>query len=253
VADLIDRLRAAGCVFAEDEAAVLTSATAGPDHLEQMVLRRIAGEPLEQVVGWADFAGVRIAMAPGVFVPRRRSELLALQAVAAARPGAVVVDLCCGTGAIGAVLATEVAGIDLYACDLDPAAVACATTNLGPYGGTVSRGDLYDALPIALRGRVDVLVANAPYVPTQDLAFMPSEARDHEPTTALDGGADGVDLHRRIAAGAPSWLSPSGQLLIETSARQEPLTTAALRAAGLRSSTVRDDDLDATVVIARSP
>ena len=87
-------------------------------------------------------------------------------------------------------------------------------------------GDLYDALPVALRGRVDVLAANAPYVPTDRIALMPPEARDHEPRLALDGGVDGVDLHRRIAAGAAEWLAPGGVLLIETSPAQAPLTDA---------------------------
>jgi len=253
VTTLVDRLRNAGCVFAEDEAAVLTSAATGRDHLEQMVLRRVAGEPLEQVVGWADFAGIRVRVDPGVFVPRRRSELLARRAVDLTRPGTVVVDLCCGTGAIGGVICSEVADVTLHASDLDPAAAACAATNLEPHGGIVHQGDLYDALPPTLQGRVDVMVANAPYVPTRDIAFMPAEAREHEPAVALDGGVDGVDLHRRIASGALDWIAPRGHLLIETSDRQEPVTTAILRAAGLTCDTVRDADLDATVVIAQAP
>ena len=97
-------------------------------------------------------------------------------------------------------------------------ALACARTNVP--AATAHLGDLYDALPGRLRGRIDVLAANAPYVPTDRIADMPPEARDHEPRAALDGGADGVDLHRRIAAGAPDWLAPGGVLLVETSPGQ---------------------------------
>ena len=109
---------------------------------------------------------------------------------------------------------------------------------------------LYDALPDHLRGRVDVLVANAPYVPTAAIATMPPEAREHEPLVALDGGPDGVGLHRRIAAGAPDWLAPGGHLLIETGRHQASLTVAACEAAGLTARVVTDDDLEATAVVA---
>src|SRR5918993_4559434 len=112
---LVNRLRAAGCVFAEDEAALLLEAVEGRpdagDELEGLVVRRVAGEPLEQLLGWAEFAGRRILVEPGVFVPRRRTEFLAAEAApltpAAASDGhlAVVVDLCCGAGAIGAAIA----------------------------------------------------------------------------------------------------------------------------------------------------
>jgi release factor glutamine methyltransferase len=111
-------------------------------------------------------------------------------------------------------------------------------------------GDLDAPLPAALEGRVDVLVANAPYVPTAEIAHMPAEARDHEPRAALDGGTDGVDLHRRMAAAAPRWLAPGGHLLIETSVRLAGATAAACEGQGLAVRVVHDDDLDGTVVVA---
>jgi release factor glutamine methyltransferase len=200
--DVVARLRAAGCVFAEDEARLLVAQAQTPADLESMVDSRVAGLPLEQILGWAMFCGLRIAVEPGVFVPRRRTEHLARTAIALARPGVVVVDLCCGTGAVGAAVAAAVSGVDLTATDIDPVAVECAHRNLAPYGAAVLQGDLYDALPLSLVGRVDLLVANAPYVPTAEIAWMPPEARDHEPHRALDGGADGLAWHRRIAAGA---------------------------------------------------
>jgi release factor glutamine methyltransferase len=250
---LVARLRAAGCVYAEAEADLLVAAAAGAADLETMVRRRVEGLPLEQVVGWAEFCGRRVVVEPGVFVPRRRTEFLARQAVAHARryTAPLVVDLCCGSGAIGAVLAAEVEGAAVHAADVDPVAVACARRNLP--ADRVHRGDLYAALPGALRGRVAVLVANAPYVPTGDLPFMPADARLHEAVVALDGGADGLDVQREVSAGAPEWLVPGGTLLVETSARQAPHTAEAMRAAGLVPRTLTDRDLDATVVTGTLP
>ncbi len=249
-AQVTARLRAAGCVFAEDEARLLTSAARTLDELDVMVGRRAAGQPLEHVLGWAEFCGRRIAVAPGVFVPRRRTEFLVEQATALARRGDVIVDLCCGAGAIGAALAAAVDRADVHAADIDPAAVRCARQNLA---GHVYQGDLYEPLPAGLRGRVAVLVANVPYVPTQEIGFLPPEARTHEPRTALDGGPDGLDVLRRVAAGAPQWLAPGGHLLIETSDRQVPSAEAAFAASGLVTGVARVEDLDATVIIGRFP
>jgi len=250
---VVARLRAAGCVFAEDEARLLAAAARTPAELTALVERRVAGLPLEQVLGWAEFCGLRVAVEPGVFVPRPRTELLVRQAVALARPGAVVVDLCCGSGAVGLAVAGALCRAELHAVDVDPVAVRCARANLAAAGGTVYQGDLYAPLPARLRGRVDVLVANAPYVPTDAIGLLPPEARLHEPRVALDGGADGLDVQRRVAAGAPPWLAPRGALLIETSAQQADRTAAGAAAAGLAPRVTTADDLDATVVIATRP
>jgi release factor glutamine methyltransferase len=215
-----------------------------------MVERRAAGMPLEHVLGWAEFCGLRIEVDAGVFVPRRRTEFLARQAVAAAHlagPGAVVLDLCCGSGAVGAALAEGLTGVELHAADIDPVAVACARRNLTGY--QVYEGDLYHPLPAALRGRIDVLVANAPYVPTEAIRLLPPEARLHEPRVALDGGADGLDVQRRVSATAPLWLAPGGDLLIETSRRQARLTAESVARSGLVARVVNSEELDATVVI----
>ncbi|MFF1559786.1 putative protein N(5)-glutamine methyltransferase [Streptomyces sp. NPDC058279] len=253
MATLVERLRAAGCVFAEEEAELLTRAARDEGHLAQLLARRVAGEPLETVVGWAEFCGLRMEVGAGVFVPRRRSEFLAGQAAARTGPGAVVVDLCCGVGALGAAVASRVPGVELHAADIDEGALVYARRNVAPYGGRVHRGDLYAALPDSLRGRVDVLVVNAPYVPTDEIAFLPAEARDHEPTATLDGGPDGVAVHRRVAAQAARWLAPGGRLLIETSARQSPLTASALTSGGLAVRAVTSDEFHATVLIGTAP
>lgn len=247
--DVVARLRAAGSVFAEDESDVLIASARSPDELESMLRRRVLGEPLEVVVGWAEFCGLRIAVEPGVFVPRTRTRILVDEGTALIGAGSVVVDLCCGTGAVGVALHARWPGIDLYAADIDPAAVECARRNVEPLGGQVFGGDLFDALPDALRHRVDLLVVNAPYVPTAAIAMMPPEARDHEPWVALDGGADGVALHRLVAADAAQWLAPGGHLVIETSRGQAGLTADAVRAGGLAARIVMSDDLDATAVI----
>jgi release factor glutamine methyltransferase len=246
--DLVARLRAAGCVFAEDEARLLLEAATNPLELATMAARRAAGVPLEHVLGWAAFLGLRIAVDPDVFVPRRRTEFLARQAIRLARPGAVVVDLCCGSGAMAAAIAVAVPDVDLSAADIEPAAVRCARRNVH---GAVYEGDLYDALPNRLRGRIEVLVVNVPYVPTDEVALLPPEARVYEPLVALDGGADGLDVLRRVVAGAGEWLAPGGHVLFELSPRQLPAAVALLAAAGLTTDVVTDDNLAATVIIGR--
>ncbi len=253
---LVARLRAAGCVFAEDEAELLISAARSPGHLNAMVDRRTAGQPLEHVVGWADFCGLRIAVEPGVFVPRRRTGFLARQAVDLTRrrsTGAVVVELCCGSGAVAAVVVAALPRIEVYAVDIDAQAVRCARRNLAAAQSRVYQGDLYQPLPRDLRGRVDILVANAPYVPTGAVGLLPPEARLHEPREALDGGPDGLDVLRRVIAEASQWLTTGGHLLVEASAKQAPELAETIAHSGLTPHVLRCDDWDATVVVGATP
>jgi release factor glutamine methyltransferase len=247
--DVVVRLRAAGCVFAEDEAALLVEAARTPAELADMVGRRVDGLPLEHVLGWVEFCGLRIAVDPGVFVPRQRTELLVRQAASLAPARPVVLDLCCGSGALGVVLATLLADVELHAADLEPAAVRCARRNVEALGGHVYEGDLFQPLPAGLRGRVDILVANTPYVPTDAIGLMPPEARIHEPTVALDGGTDGLDVVRRVAAAAGDWLAPGGSLFVETSEQQLPMAVEAFAGNGLTPSVASSDELGGTVVI----
>ncbi|WP_405954041.1 putative protein N(5)-glutamine methyltransferase [Streptomyces phaeochromogenes] len=247
-AHVVTALRSAGCVFAEDEARLILSTARTPAELTVMVDRRVAGLPLEHVLGWAEFRGLRIAVEPGVFVPRRRTEFLVEQAVALAPEAPVVVDLCCGSGAVGAALAAALPGAELHAADVDPAAVRCARRNVGA-GARVHEGDLFEALPRALRGRIGILAANVPYVPSGEVGLLPPEARDHEPLVALDGGGDGLDVLRRVAAEAPRWLAPGGSLLVETSERQAGLAVEILSDAGLISRLEVSEELYANVVI----
>ncbi|MGH3793267.1 MAG: putative protein N(5)-glutamine methyltransferase [Pseudonocardiaceae bacterium] len=262
---IVTRLRAAGCVFAEDEARLLISSARTQADLAAMVDRRAAGLPLEHVLGWAQFCGLRIAVDPGVFVPRRRTEFLVRQAAALARlgtgpagqaltrPRTVVVDLCCGSGAVGAALVAALDRVELYAVDIDPAAVRCARRNVAAAGGQVYEGDLYQPLPATLRGHVDILAANAPYVPTEAIGLLPPEARKHEPRVALDGGSDGLDVQRRVIAAAALWLAPEGHLLVETSGRQAPQTADTVARNGLIPRVASSDEHNATVVIGTRP
>jgi release factor glutamine methyltransferase len=223
-----------------------------------MLDRRVEGFPLEQVLGWAEFCGLQIAVEPGIFVPRRRTEFLVQQAVALVRGAGdshiagrapVVVDLCCGSGAVAAAIAAQLTGVELHAADIEPSAVRCARGNLRS-AGAVHEGDLYDALPVRMKGRVDAIVANAPYVPTAEISLMPPEARDHEPRAALDGGADGLDVVRRVIEGAPAWLAHGGSVLVETSPAQLPQLTEIAERNGLTPRVASCDDLAATVVVA---
>lgn len=292
---IVSRLRRAGCVFAEDEAALILGAATTPARLEDLVSRRVAGLPLEHVLGWACFAGHRVVVEPGVFVPRHRSEFLvrtaarlvreqvtareqvaARQRRAAPEPAAgqdpapagggssvTVLDLCCGSGALGLAVAHDAGtAVDLHASDIDPASVRCARLNLEGVGGTVHEGDLFAPLPTRLRGRVAVLIANVPYVPTGMIEMMPPEARLHEPRVALDGGKDGLEVFRRVLASAPAWLAPGGHLLIEAGEEQAVTAAAEIEAAGLRATVVHDhgdgsfeddESTGATVVVATLP
>ncbi|HEU5483764.1 MAG TPA: putative protein N(5)-glutamine methyltransferase [Microlunatus sp.] len=249
--DVVARLRAAGCVFAEDEARLLVEAAdSDQDALQRMLAARVDGEPLEQLLGWAAFAGARLAVGPDVFVPRVRTELLAELAESMITPGSVVVELCCGVGAVAAVLQRRHPAAEIFAVDIDPVAVSYARQNLTA-PAEVLVGDLYDPLPDRLHGQVDLVVANAPYVPTDAISLMPREARDHEPRQALDGGPDGADVQRQIITDAPAWLRADGRLLIETGREQSLITAGEMRSRGLSVEIVVDDDRDATVVVGR--
>lgn len=250
--DVVGRLRSAGCVYAEEEAQHLIDAAGD---LEELLARRVAGEPLEWIVGWADFRdeageGVRVAVAPGVFVPRGRTIELALAAEELLPADGVLLDLCCGSGAIAAFLHARLPGTTVYAADVDPVATACAQGNL-PFA-EVFTGDLFAPLPDHLRGAIDVITANTPYVPSEKVALMPADAKDYEPLHTLDGGPDGLALLRRIAAEAVGWLRPGGTLLIEIAESQYDAAAAVFEAARLLTSARIDPD-GTTVIIGSAP
>ncbi|MEU0550175.1 putative protein N(5)-glutamine methyltransferase [Micromonospora sp. NPDC005979] len=250
---LVGQLRAAGCVYAEDEAELLLATTDDPVALAELTDRRVAGEPLEYVLGWAEFCGRRIAVDPGVFVPRGRTALLVDVAVELTGPAPAVLDLCCGSGAAAVALAHRLAPRWLAAADIDPVAVACARRNLAGLAAEVYEGDLFAPLPRRWRGRLDLVIANAPYVPTDAVALMPPEARLHEAPVALDGGPDGLAVLRRVGVEAATWLAPGGHLVVEAGETQVDDLCRSFEAAGLLPTVRTDEDLDATAVTARRP
>lgn len=272
VDDVVTTLRRAGSVFADEEAELLIASAASPIQLSQWISRRVEGYPLEHIMGWAEFRGLRLKVDPGVFVPRRRTGLLVELAAKlatpdtlvtdagltdSALPGAlvsdtvesatVVVDLCCGSGAVAAALAAELPDAKIFASDVDPVSVGCARRNLP--ASHVFEGDLYSALPDWLEGNVNILVANAPYVPTEAIGMMPPEARLFENPLALDGGPDGLDVQRRVIAGAWHWLAPGGHLVVETSERQVLLTAQLFAEEGFAARIMRSEQLGATAVV----
>jgi release factor glutamine methyltransferase len=249
--DLVEELRAAGSVFAEDEAKVLTEAAGPRSELASMIRRRVAGEPIQQIVGWAEFCGLRIRVEPGVFLPRPRSEFLVGKAIALGQRGCTILDVCCGSGALGVATVIGLGAGDLHATDVEPAAVRCASVNVDEVDGRVYPGDLFDPLPAALRGRADLILLNAPYVPTAELPLMPREARIHEETITLDGGTDGLDVQRRAILQAPMWLAPGAHLLVETSDLQAESTMRLMKQAGLTTTLSTSAEWGATVVIGR--
>jgi release factor glutamine methyltransferase len=247
---LVAKLREAGCVFAEEEAAILFAAASDTSELAALVARRIDGEPLEHVVGRAEFAGLRIQVAPGVFVPRRRTELVARIAERVAPASGTVVDLCCGAGAIAIALATWREDLTVIAADIDPVAVNLARRALAPLGGTAVVSDMDASLPPGLQRAVDVVTSCPPYVPTSQIALMPHEARDHEPRKALDGGKDGARMQARVFQAAVRLLVPGGVCVVETSDHVVDATVAAATHAGLAAAVEEDDMLGAVVVVA---
>jgi release factor glutamine methyltransferase len=206
-------------VHAEDEAAAIWSTFSTPADRAGAVASRAGGMPLEQVVGWAEFGPVRVALAPGVFVPRRRAEAILDPAVAARPDARVVVDLGCGAGALAASLAVLLPDAKVHGVELDAGAAACARRT---GGFTVHEGSWWSGLPDALRGRVDLAVAYLPHVPTDRLDGIHSDFRRNEPTLAVDGGRDGLEPLREVLAGLRAWLAPQGVFVTLLAREQVP-------------------------------
>ena len=251
MSEVAARLAAAGCLSADEEAQELEAAAGGDGaRLEAMVQRRERGEPLAWIVGALDFGGVRVAVAPGVYVPRLQSVPLAQRAAHLLPVGGTAVDLCTGCGAIAAYLTAHHSDARVVATDTDTGAVACARDN----GVDALIGDLFAPLPAELRGAVDVVTAVAPYVPRPELTFLPRDVQAYEPVAALDGGPDGLDVVRRIVAQAPGWLAPGGAILVEIGGEQDGVLQPVLAAAGyVDVETLVDEEGDVRGISARRP
>jgi release factor glutamine methyltransferase len=242
VPELADRLAAAGFVSAREEAEELRRAAAGDDRLlAALAERRLAGEPLAWIVGGVAFCGLRVWVDSGVYVPRPHTERLAVCAAERLPARGIAVDLCTGSGAVAAVLADRRPGATVVATDVDERAIACARAN----GVDARAGDLFDPVPVALRGCVDVVTAVVPYVPTPALASLQRDTFVFESPRAYDGGPDGTAILRRALAGTGDHLRPGGAVLVELGGDQADLLAADLERLGFAAvSVLADEDGD---------
>ena len=248
---VLHALAAGGCIDPAAEAdALLDASEAGGDPLEELLARRLAGEPLAWIIGWVRFCEARVRVDPGVFVPRPQTESLARRAAALLPADGIAVDLCTGSGAVAVVLGSACPRATVIATDIDPAAVACARRN----GVGALPGDLDEPLPPALRRRVDVVTAVVPYVPTEELHLLPRDVLAHEPRRALDGGPRGTVLLERAARAAARWLRPGGSVLLELGGEQADELFTITADAGLTAIRVhRDEDERDRAIEARRP
>ena len=222
----------------------------GRARLAAMVDRRLAGEPLQYVLGRWSFRGLDLLVDPRVLIPRPETEVVAGVAIDAARRSAVpciVADLGTGSGAIALALAAELPGAEVWATDVSPAALEVARANLAvlpPEAASrvhVAEGMWYEALPAGLRGRLTVIVSNPPYVTEAEFSGLPTEVRDHEPAGALVAGPTGRECLEQLVAGGLDWLEPGGALVLELAPDQAAPLRAATEAAGYDAVAVHRD------------
>jgi release factor glutamine methyltransferase len=232
------RLAAAGCVAPEEEAAELAAAARDDEtSLAALVERRTTGEPLAWITGSVVFCGCSVTMTPGVFVPRWQSEPLAERAAELLPPDGRAIDLGTGSGAIACVLLDRRPQASVLGTERDPIAARCARRN----GVLVAEGDLFEAVPTAWRGTVDVIVAVLPYVPTREIAYLPRDVPAFEPISALDGGDDGLFVVRRAVNQAREWLREGGHVLFEVGGDQPSQLIPLLETAGFGTVRVASD------------
>jgi len=237
---IVRELADAGCVAPDAEADELLAAAAeGIGSIEDLVARRVGGEPLAWIVGHVRFCGLRIRVDPGVFVPRPHTEGLARRAAALLPPAGTAVDLCTGSGAVAAVITDARPGATVMGTDVDPGAIACARSN----GVAALLGDLDEPIPATARGEVDVVTAVVPYVPTEELHLLPRDVLANEPRLAIDGGPGGTAVLVRAAEAAARCLHPGGTVLLEIGGDQATEMRAVLAALGYDEIAVhRDED-----------
>jgi len=240
------RLAAAGCVAAEEEAALFLAAAPDDGTLETWIRRREQGEPLSWIIGTSRFCGRAIRVAPGVYVPRIQTEELARRAAALLPAGGRAVDFCTGAGAVAVHLIAEVPTARVVGVDINMVAAACARHN----GVPAVVGDLEG--PVRPNRVFDVVTGVTPYVPTGDLRLLPADVQRHEPRLALDGGVDGLDLLRRVVGAAGRLLRPGGWVLVEVGGDQDEALAPTLATACFEAVTPwHDDDGDLRGLAAR--
>jgi release factor glutamine methyltransferase len=237
---IVRELADAGCLAPDAEADELLAAAAeGVGSIEELVARRVDGEPMAWIVGHVLFCGLRIRVDPGVFVPRPHTEAMARRAAASLPPAGTAVDLCTGSGAVAAVSFAAHPGATVIGTDVDPTAIACARSN----GVEAFLGDLDEPIPAAVRGHVDVVTAVVPYVPTEELHLLPRDVLANEPRRAIDGGPRGTAVLPRAAEAAARCLRPGGSVLLEIGGEQAVEMRQVLAGLGFADPTVhRDED-----------
>ena len=212
----------------------------------ELLGRRAGREPLQYLLGWEDFHGLRLAVTPDVLVPRPETEGLVEWAVEAlaGHPAPAIADLGTGSGAIACALARALPTAEVLAVEVASGALAVASKNVRALGlaGRVRllAGDLFSPLG-ALSASLDLVVANPPYLPSALIASLPPEVSRHEPRAALDGGPDGLGVLRRIVAGAPRVLKPGGRLLMEIGEDQAGPLASLMAAEGFAGIRARRD------------
>jgi len=248
---VVRALAVGGCVTSGAEADTLLRASSeGVGPVEELIARRLRGEPLAWITGSVRFYGIRIRVDPGVFVPRPHTETLARRAASLLPAEGIAVDLCTGSGAVAAVLGSTSPRATVVATDIDAVAVACARRN----GVRALVGNLDEPLPPSLLRRVDVMTAVVPYVPTGELHLLPRDALANEPRRALDGGPRGTTVLVQAAEAAARWLRPGGTVFLEIGGDQAGEMTVTLADAGLREIRVhRDDEGRDRAIEARRP
>lgn len=189
--------------------------------LREGVTRRAEGEPLQYVTGEMPFRHLVVRVEPGVLIPRPETEVLVDVGFQAIKDvvSPIVLDLCCGSGCIALSIAHEVPSAEVWATDVSASACECTRgnakrTRLGDRVH-VAEGDLFEGLPDEMQGGFDLILANPPYIPSKELASLPTEVGRFEPGLALDGGPDGLSVARRIWSEARGWLRPGGTIALE--------------------------------------
>ncbi len=283
LAEATQRLAAAGVPSAVSEARRLVASAAGCDDVawaavlsepatqrgvasfDAMLARRVAGEPLQYVLGAWGFRSLDLFVDPRVLIPRPETEVVAGHALAELQRRAdrsdstlLAADLGCGSGAIGLSLAAERVDVEVFCTDVSAEALAVASANLAGLGRParrvrLARGSWYEALPPELRGRFDVIASNPPYI-AADNDSLPSEVADYEPPVALYSGRTGLEASEAILQQAPDWLASGGAVVLELADGTAWRVAELARAAGLRHAAVHPDLAGRErVLVARRP
>ncbi len=229
------------------------------DNYRDLVRRRAQGEPLQQILGETEFYSRMFKVEPGVFIPRPETERLVEEAVALVAPpdrrllAPVAVEIGCGTGIIGISLALDVPRLNVYATDVNPAAIQLTKHNAHTLGADprvhVLQGNRFDPLPDHLKGQVDLVVSNPPYIRAADIPGLAIEVSGHDPAEALDGGKDGLVFYRALASKLSDWLRPGGHVAVEIGDDQGQDVEDIFSASGLEEIRVIRDYADRDRVV----